>query len=208
MYQLAADQGDPQAQYYIGDMHRMGYGVERDEAGALRWYNLSAAQDNEDANEILSALAGNAAAQGELGKSHYDCYTDYGQQEELNEAIKWLTSAAKGNTDEDALYTLGNIYYIGDGIEKDYQKALNYFILAAKQWNSSAQDRLGDMYRYGHGVPQDNITAYAWYSLAAQEGGDDDATTSITELNKKMNQNDIETAKREAEKLRNELGQC
>ena len=46
------------------------------------------------------------------------------------------------------------MYYNGLGVEKDYQKAKEWYEKAAAQGNARAQTNLGDMYYNGEGVSQ------------------------------------------------------
>jgi uncharacterized protein len=41
-----AEQGDAEAQFFLGIMYRFGHGVPRDHAEAARWYRLAAEQGN------------------------------------------------------------------------------------------------------------------------------------------------------------------
>ena len=68
--------------------------------------------------------------------------------------------------DADAQYSLGVMYYYGQGVPPDYARALKWYRLAAQQGNADAQVRLGVMYGTGQGIPQDNVEAYKWVALA------------------------------------------
>ena len=50
-FRLAAEQGDALAQYFLGFMYVGGRGVPEDDVLAYMWWNLAAAQGNEDAQE-------------------------------------------------------------------------------------------------------------------------------------------------------------
>ena len=54
-----------------------------------------------------------------------------------------------------ALWRLGYCYEDGIYVEQDYQQALHYYELAAKQGNVRALCSLGLMYEDGRGVPVD-----------------------------------------------------
>lgn len=66
--------------------------------------------------------------------------------------------------------TLGDMYYRGEGVEKNYAEAVKWCRLAAAQGNASAQFRLGYMYYRGKGVAQNYAEAVKWYRLAAEQG--------------------------------------
>ena len=47
-----AEQGDASAQYNLGDMYRIGYGVPQDDKTAVKWYTLAAEQGNANASTL------------------------------------------------------------------------------------------------------------------------------------------------------------
>ncbi|GHT48995.1 hypothetical protein AGMMS49936_11670 [Endomicrobiia bacterium] len=47
------------------------------------------------------------------------------------------------------------MYYLGRGVQQNYNKAINWIEKAAKQGHAWAQDSLGRMYYGGIGVQQD-----------------------------------------------------
>ena len=49
-------------------------------------------------------------------------------------------------------FNLGLMYYFGEGIIKNYKKALQWFGKAAEQGNADAQSNLGLMYYKGEGT--------------------------------------------------------
>ena len=82
-YRLSAQQGDAEAQWFLGDCYFFGDGVEKNKREAVNWY-------------FLSAEKGNAEAQRRLGACYY-----FGHGIPINrqEAIRWYRLAAKqGNT--------------------------------------------------------------------------------------------------------------
>ncbi|KAF9901530.1 hypothetical protein EC991_006041 [Linnemannia zychae] len=72
--------------------------------------------------------------------------------------------------DKDAQRTLGSMYQFGDGVQQDYQAALDWYIKAANQGHVEAQNFVGHMHRNGLGVSQDYDTAMKWYRKAAHQG--------------------------------------
>lgn len=72
--------------------------------------------------------------------------------------------------DGKAEYNLGEKYYYGKGVPKDYTKAAEWYRKAAEQGNAPAQNNLGDMYFYGKNIPQDYAKAVHWYTQAAKRG--------------------------------------
>ena len=72
-----------------------------------------------------------------------------------------------------AQYSLGRMYFKGEGVPQDYKTAVKWYTLAAEQGVAGAQNVLGHMYRKGVGVPQDNVYAHMWWQIAASSGNKD-----------------------------------
>ena len=72
--------------------------------------------------------------------------------------------------DVNAQYSLGQIYRKGEGVSRDYAKAVKWYRKAAEQGYADAQFKLGVMYHNGKGVPQDDAEAVKWYRKAAEQG--------------------------------------
>ncbi len=86
--------------------------------------------------------------------------------ENYNDAL--LEKAQSG--DAKAQNSLGECYYHGHGVTKDYSEAVNWFRKAAQQGNADAQFKLGACYEEGLGVTQDYNEAVKWYRKAAEQG--------------------------------------
>ena len=72
-----AEQGDPEAQYNLGDMYINGEGVPEDQAEAAHWFRLAAEQ-------------GHAEAQFDLGVMYSQ---GRGVPQDVVEAVRWLRLA-------------------------------------------------------------------------------------------------------------------
>ena len=68
---------------------------------------------------------------------------------------KW--SAEQENTN--SLLAVGDIFYYGRGIEKDWNRSSGVYQLAEKQKSSRAAYNLGFMYQFGTGLPKDHHLA-------------------------------------------------
>lgn len=70
-----------------------------------------------------------------------------------------------------AQYALGKKYRDGQGVERNIQKAVELFTLAAKQGNSFAAFALGKMYLSNDAsLPRDEATALNWITYASERG--------------------------------------
>jgi uncharacterized protein len=112
--QKAADQGDADAQFFVGLAFSKGEGVKQDHLEAVKWLRKAADQ-------------GKANAQLFLGLMYYH---GEGVLRDYAEAAEWLRKAAdQGNAD--AQYNLGRMYYTGEGVTSDYIQAFVWFSLSA-----------------------------------------------------------------------------
>ena len=102
-----AEEGDVDAQYYLGVLYDNGDGVPQDYKEAVRWYKLAAEQ-------------GVAEAQFNLGNMYYD---GQGVSVDYKEAVRWFTLAAEQG-DVDAQYNLDLIHRKGLGVPQDDKEAV------------------------------------------------------------------------------------
>jgi len=72
--------------------------------------------------------------------------------------------------DATAQYYLGEMYYYGDGLRRNFEEAARWYRMAAEQGNAIAQYKLGEMYFRGYGVPQDFEETIRWLRMAAEQG--------------------------------------
>ena len=84
-------------------------------------------------------------------------------------ALRLLTPLAKQGLTK-AQQKLGEMYYEGRGVARDYSQALAWFRTAADQGDANAPFYLGVMYHDGLGVAKDNVAAAGWYRKAAEQG--------------------------------------
>jgi uncharacterized protein len=62
------------------------------------------------------------------------------------------------------------MYWLGQGVSRNYAEALKWYRLAADQGAAKAQYALGFMYQFGDGVPRNYAEALKWFRLAADQG--------------------------------------
>jgi Sel1 repeat-containing protein len=80
-----------------------------------------------------------------------------------------------------AEWLMGNIYFFGQGIPKDYTKAQVMFEAAAQQGYFAAFAPTAQMYLQGLGAPADPSKAYYWYNIAAAQLPDSAERTDMME---------------------------
>ncbi len=77
---------------------------------------------------------------------------------------------AKANAgDAEAQHELGDIYYFGQGVRRDYAQAAIWYRMAAEQGNHDSQYRIGVLYQFGWGVPKDDAQAFVWIKKGAEQ---------------------------------------
>lgn len=76
-----------------------------------------------------------------------------------NKALDWFNTSASGNKSAAAIFIIGRMYYEGRGVEKDYGKALEWYLAVSEAGVAAAKLKIGEMHRCGHGVEQDNDEA-------------------------------------------------
>lgn len=112
-YRLAADQGQADAQYSLGELYAMGAGVLKDPVEAERLFVLAAKQGNPEHQSLLASM--------------YSSGRDIGQ--DVTKAVQWYTNAAKhGYSPSQA--SLGQIYADGVYTSADKVRAHMWFNIA------------------------------------------------------------------------------
>ena len=196
-FRKPAEQGNMDAQFFLGQCYQRGQGVDQDYTEAVKWFHKAAEQ-------------GMAEAQWVLGQVYFD---GQGVPQDYAEAVKWYGKAAEQGY-ASAQYALGLCYSIGKGLPKNaagaakwYRKAAEQYRKSAEQGDAEAQFWLGECYdngedhaeavkwwhkaadqgscgaQYvlgvaywrGEGVPENDIEAYKWLSLAAAQGSAESA---------------------------------
>lgn len=148
-YRKAAEQGNAEAQYFLGLMYYRGQGISQDFTKAAYWYRKAAKQ-------------GNAKAQYPLGKMYY---LGRGVSRNFVLATQWYSKAAEQGI-IDAQYVTGVMYYRGQGVSKNFIQAAQWYRKAAEQGKVEAQFDLIKMYYNGR-ISKDFIET-EWFPKVAQ----------------------------------------
>ncbi len=166
----AARQDHVEAQFVIGTMYEKGDGVSQSDAHAYTWFMKAANQGHNRSKIMLeSDKWQDFAASRDSGGQKKSSQRDSSQQEITPEMVEEYTLKAKQG-DVDAQYNLGIMYYHGEGIEKNLEEALFWFLKAAEQDDPDAQYNLGFMYGKGEGVEKSHEQSMQWFVKAAQQG--------------------------------------
>lgn len=209
-FRKAAELGNADAHYMLGQMHWNGEGVPRDDLEALHLVALQWTQN--------AAEQGHAEARNSLGRMHKFMVTEI--------------EAEKGNAK--ALYNLGEMYIARDyhgeeGAPQDGEDGFFCILDAAsegcveaqfwmaefageehrlfwlrktaiEQGNADAQFQIADTYYEGEGVPKNFIEAYAWF-LVAKANGYEFNSEKISDLEKRLTAEGIEKGQARAAEL-------
>ena len=119
----AAEQGDAEAQFFLGHLYDDGDGVPEDDAEAVRWYRKAAEQ-------------GNALAQYQLGVMYY---RGGGVPQDYAEAVSWFRQGAEQG-DAFAQQMLGLMYARGKGVPEDDIQAYAWISIAVAQGREGAKN--------------------------------------------------------------------
>lgn len=138
------------------------------------------------------AAKGDAEAMLNIGKAYYS--GTLGAEQDYKKAAKWFADAAEVETDEaepfsaEAKGWLGLLYYNGEGVKQDTDKAMNLFLRATKHgFNGLVETfdemaQMGDLfackfmqecYNKGVGVKRNTDKAAVYQRLAADAGDED-----------------------------------
>jgi len=100
--------------------------------------------------------------------------------------------------DADAQWQMGVLYHNGEGVPRDDEQAMQWFLRAAEQGHVIAQATLGAYYWAGRGVPQDLSKAYLWSYIALAQG-DENSKSRLEGLASQMTRAEVSAAREQAE---------
>jgi uncharacterized protein len=172
-----AEQGDAEAQCYLGYMYRIGFGVDQGLCDAFKWYRRAAEQGNGDAECNLGIMYRNGIG---VEQSYWEAVTWYRRAAQKGVTVaetelatmygiaEIVTELAELG-DADAQCVLGETYRTAASGEDDAE-AIKWLRMSAEQNNARAQNLLGVMYQTGHGIEQNFVEAAVWYRKAAENG--------------------------------------
>jgi len=126
-------------------------------------FRTSAVEPSDNGYEAVRKISGTAQA-GLSGRSSASPTARIETEAAPKTDKKKSASAPSGLKEADALFRLGQKYYYGTGVGKDYREAAACYRKAAEQGHSDAAERLGYMYRDGLGVERSWSEAQKWFS--------------------------------------------
>jgi TPR repeat protein len=193
-YKIAAEAGNPDAQFALAELYRKGEGLAADPTEAERWYAAAA-------KGYASATGGRA--QERLGQMYID---GRGVPKDVRRGVLLLEGVAQGGRvwtqvklaqlyergadglpadqgravayyrmaaeagNRAGLYELARLHATGKGVLLDGRRAVELYQQAAAAGEDRAYGRLGQLYADGEVVPRDQAEADKWFAKAAESG--------------------------------------
>ncbi len=166
----------------LADCYNYGKGIEKDITQAVMWYGIAADQFQDSmASYRLGQLylygADGIDIDNELG--HYYCNKAFYKFwdeiknstffDDLNNGfndLRYQTKVPKSDAYKE--YLMGRMYLKGEGVEQDYFKSYQTFLLAAENGYAHANYYIGNQYYYGLGFNQDYSEALSYYQKASE----------------------------------------
>ena len=169
-WRKAAELGDVEAQYKVGQSYFLGFGAEQDIKQSLYWLSRPAQNGHKDAQFKVGFI--------------YDEYYD-----DFDKAFQWYNKAAQQGHVE-AQYYLAQCYEDGLGTKKNEKEAFNLYKKLAEQGHAFGLLHLAECYQKGIGVPKDINKAKELYEKALKdENTAGFAEIELEEIKEKNNTN-------------------
>jgi hypothetical protein len=158
-WRIPAAQGNPDAQFNLGQAYKLGRGVTADLNLAEEWYRKAAMQ-------------GHPQAQDNYGLALF-------QNGKREQAVEWLQrSASRG--EPRTQFVLGTMYFNGDGVERDWVRAYALIVRASQSGLPQASAALAQMDKYiSLGDRQQGLTLARQYEEAANRPHSTDYASNI-----------------------------
>ena len=156
-----AENGHPDAMFYVAECFKFGCGVDQNSSTAAEWYAKCA----ETAENGLPHIY--------RGDAMYNLAIHYalgdGVDKNLATSRRFYTKAAnEGNTS--AMYRLGRMYLTGEGVQKNSTRARKWFSKAADGGCAEAMYQIAHYFHFARRPNKNLATAVKWYTNAADEG--------------------------------------
>ena len=90
--------------------------------------------------------------------------------EKLSEDPLSIAASRAEHGDYDSYADIGMMYSRGDGVKRNLNHAVQYYIFGAQKGSTYSQALLGNAYAYGKGIQKDIEQALYWYKQAARNG--------------------------------------
>ncbi|MEN8118097.1 MAG: T9SS type A sorting domain-containing protein [Bacteroidota bacterium] len=182
LFEQAALENEPIAQFFLGKMFEQGLGVEKNLQKAIKYFQISA--DNDNNASLL-----------ELGKVYKN---GNGVKQNFKNAVRYFKKSSDKNSSK-GQYAMGYMYFKGLGTDQDYNKAFHLFSKGEKDDFAPSLFMLGICYENGYYVETDFDKAVKYYELAANQ----DYKQAKVRLEELSDADNLKSAKQHDNKLHN-----
>lgn len=177
LYEKSANMGNTDAMIALSDMYARGDGIEKNMSKALFWKEKLAFKGNINAQKFILA---NQSVEYEKADITADEAYKKGRDSYMEKSYEWAKfcfERAISLGSKDAMFDFGKILYVGEGIERNYSKAVELLSKIGEEYNHvGAQLCLAQMYKENKGIPHDIKKVIYWTTKAAEN---DDETAMV-----------------------------
>lgn len=164
--------------YKIASYYAKGIGTDKSREKAIYWFTKYNDLNPENKTELLRNFHIFILVNDFVDGTH-------GATKDYAEAVFWLNYVIDNYGFKFAYYLLGRIYEEGgNGVERDLNLAIKYYILSAEEDHFEGQMALASCYERGVGVEYDLEKALIWYQKAAEKNNDE-AKIALEEFTKR-----------------------
>jgi len=189
-FQKAAENSNPSAQFQLGRMYHKGIGTNQDNKQAIKWLKLAVNNFDNDAQLYLGQLY----YDGEIIEQNYAKAFSLIKKAAIGEGgdqgYPFFVEDKSGNAD--AQFKLGQMYALGEGVDGNFEMAIQWLEKSASSGDSIKQYDLAEMFLLGRLIPKNLEKALYWRNQAAENGNRDSlfATTNMYKKGSGTEKND------------------
>jgi uncharacterized protein len=172
-FRKASEDGNLVADWYLGNMYRMGRGMPRNDAIAYSYYSRVAESydpDEDDANRRKIVIDSQLQLTNYLRSGVADAQI----KPDPAAAARNYLRLASNYGHPTAMFELGVMNIKGQGVTSNPPQGLKWLIAAARKRSPEAEAYLGELYWKGEFVRRDETRALMWYALASQTASKSD----------------------------------
>jgi len=191
-FKRESEDGNAVADWYLAHMYRLGQGVPRDASIAYSYYNRVAdSYDPEEADPKRLKIA--VDSQLQMADYRRVGIPESGMSPDPGAAARTYLRIASNYGHPAAMYALGDMNMVGDGVKQNPQQGLKWLTAAARKRHPKAQAALGDLYWSGRGVKKSETRALMWYILAMESTKPEESPEIVNRYNELLSLLDDET---------------
>jgi uncharacterized protein len=191
-FRRESEDGNAVADWYLAHMYRLGQGVPVDASIAYSYYNRVAdSYDPEEADPKRLKIA--VDSQLQMADYRRVGIPASGMKADPGAAARTYLRIASNYGHPAAMYALGEMNMVGEGVKQNPQQGLKWYTAAARKRHSKAQAALGDLYWAGRAVKKNETRALMWYILAMETTKPEESPEIVNRYNELLSLLDDET---------------